>query len=123
MFPPIGRMPGGIQADHSLGLSDSRCFSLLSSTRTDKIESESYASDENICSVHPGKSRILDSLTGAQACLALWVLRTGYNEVKGRLPVSYINVLYHMQGETWHCHISDWVQEVLGFILFVIFFI
>ena len=47
---------------------------------------------------------------------------TGYNEVKGQLPVSYINVLYHMQGEKWHCHISDWVQEVLGFILFCYFF-
>ena len=36
----LGHTTGGIQADHSLGLSDSRCFSLLSSTRTDKIESE-----------------------------------------------------------------------------------
>ena len=72
-----GRTPGGIQADHSLGLSDSGCFSLLSSTRTDKIESESYASDENIGSVHPGESRTLDSLTEAQACLAPWVLGTG----------------------------------------------
>jgi len=52
--------------------------------------------------------------------LDLWVLGTGerYNEVKGRLPVSYINVLCHMQGEKWHCHISDWVREVLGFIFF-----
>ena len=71
----LGHTTGGIQADHSLGLSDSRCFSLLSSTRTDKIESESYASDENIGSVHPGVSRILDSLTEAQACLGSWLCR------------------------------------------------
>ena len=92
------------------------------------LVNDSEREEVSIITIHirggcPGESRILDSLTEAQACLALWVLRTGYNEVKGRLPVSYINVLYHMQGETWHCHISDWVQEVLGFILFVIFFI
>jgi len=72
-----GRTPGGIQADHFLGLSDSGCFSITSSTRTDKIESELYVSDENIGSVRPGKSRILDSLAEAQACLTPWVLGTG----------------------------------------------
>jgi len=71
----LGRTTGRIWANHSLGLSDSRCFSLLSSTRTDKIESESYVSDENIGSVHPGESRILDSLTEAQACLGSWLCR------------------------------------------------
>ena len=71
----LGRTTGRIRADHSLGLSDSRCFLLLSSTRTDKIESELYAFDESIGSIHSGESRILDSLTEAQACLWSWLCR------------------------------------------------
>jgi len=73
MCSHLGHTSGGIWADHSLGLSDSGCFWLLSSAHTDKIESEWYASDENIGSVHPGESRTLDLLTDVQACLGSWL--------------------------------------------------
>jgi len=73
MYSHLGHTTDGIRADHSLGLSDSGYFSLLSSAHSDNIESESYASDENIGSVHPGESRILDLLTDAQACLGSWL--------------------------------------------------
>jgi len=45
MYSHLGHTTGRIRADHALGLSDSECFSLLSSAHTDKIESESYSSD------------------------------------------------------------------------------
>ena len=73
MCSHLGHMTGRTWTDHFLGLSNSGCFSLLSSAHTDKIESESYVSDENIGSVHPGESRILDLLTDARACLGSWL--------------------------------------------------
>jgi len=42
MYSHLGHTTGRIWADHALGLSDSGCFSLLSSAHTDKIESKWY---------------------------------------------------------------------------------